>query len=268
MENKDQVHYEFPRKPKDIREIFQEQVETGVHQYDRPARRLFISSFAAGLEIGFSIFLMGVLYTLLYKEVPGVAMEIILAGAYPLGFIFVVIGRSELFTEHTALAVVPVLNGRIRLKRLAGLWGIIYAGNLIGGFLFSFILTWLGPAMGVLQEQAFIHLAEKMIRYDWEIILGSAILAGWLMGLLSWLLSSADAAISRILIVFIITATIGIGGLHHSIVGSIEVFSGLLVSPSVGLMDYIRVQWWMTLGNSVGGVVFVAILKFNHSKDS
>jgi formate/nitrite transporter FocA (FNT family) len=41
------------------------------------------------------------------------------------GFLFVILGRSELFTEHTTLAVLPVLDGRASLRQLGRLWGLI-----------------------------------------------------------------------------------------------------------------------------------------------
>ena len=118
MEKKNEDVPEIPRKQKELREIFYEQVEAGLRQYDRPAKRLFISSFGAGLEIGFSIFLMGVLYTLLSNEISKPAMDIVLAAAYSLGFVFVVIGRSELFTEETSLAMLPVLSRKVPVSEL------------------------------------------------------------------------------------------------------------------------------------------------------
>jgi formate/nitrite transporter FocA (FNT family) len=66
------------------------------------------------------------------------------------------------------------------------------------------------------------------------------------------------------MIVTLITSVIGIGGLHHSIVGSIEVFTASLTSMEVDWIDYLHVQTWATLGNIVGGVFFVAFMKFSH----
>ena len=84
------------------------------------------------------------------------------------------------------------------------------------------------------------------------------------MGLLSWLVTSSQETISRIVIIVLITSVIGIGGLHHSIVGSIEIFTSALLSDTVGWKEYIYVQIWATLGNIIGGVVFVAFVKFSH----
>jgi len=251
-------------KPKKIDEILQEQIETAMHEHKRSHKGLFLSSISAGLEIGFSVFLMATLYTLFDGLIHPSAMHVLLAFAYPLGFIFVVIGRSELFTEHTTLAVIPVLNKNASVKSLLILWGIVYSGNIIGGFIFSYILSILPAQFDFLDYRSFGVLAENLISYPWHIILISGTLAGWLMGLLSWLVTSSQDTISRIVIVILITTVIGIGGLHHAIVGSIEIFAALIISKSVTLTDYLTVQLLATVGNLIGGVVFVALMKFSH----
>lgn len=251
-------------KPKRINEILEEQIETAMHEHNRSNLDLFLSAISAGLEVGFSVFLMAIIYSLFSSIVHPSVLHVLLSIAYPLGFIFVVIGKSELFTEHTTLAVIPVLDKRARIKSLLAVWGVIYAGNLLGGYLFSYILSFLPESLNVINNGVFYELAKKLIDHPWQIILGSGILAGWLMGLLSWLVTSSQETTSRIIIIVLITSVIGIGGLHHSIVGSIEVFTAFLTSPEVSYLDYFHVQTWATLGNIVGGVVFVAFVKFSH----
>ena len=251
-------------QPKQIDEILNEQLDAAMRQHNRSNQDLFLSAISAGLEIGFSVFLMASLFSLFKGEIHPSMLHILLALAYPLGFIFVVIGKSELFTEHTTLAVIPVLNRNASLKSLGILWGIIYVGNLLGGFIFSFILKLIGSDLGIIEDEAFYELAQKLIAHPWYIILGSGILAGWLMGLLSWLVTSSQETMSRIVLVTLITSVIGIGGLHHAIVGSIEVFTASITSPDVDWKDYLNVQSWATLGNIIGGTVFVAFIKFSH----
>ncbi len=255
---------ESPDKPKEIDVILAEQIETGLREHSRSRLGLLLSSFSAGLEVGFSLFLMGILYTLYADDLSNSNLHILVSMGYPLGFIFVVIGKSELFTEHTTLAVLPVINRSASIRSLMRLWGIVYIGNLIGGYLFSYLLTFLGPNMGIINNEAFEHLALKMTEHPSMIILFSGVLAGWLMGLLSWLVTSSQETISRILVVGLITTVIGLGGLHHSIVGSIEVFAGFLVSSEINWLQYLKFQVWTTLGNMIGGVVFVALIKFSH----
>ena len=251
-------------KPKQIKEILDEQIQTAMHEHNRSNQDLFLSSISAGLEIGFSVFLMAVLYTLFGGLIHPSLLHVLLAFAYPLGFIFVIIGRSELFTEHTALAVIPVLNRNATFKNLMALWGIIYAGNLLGGYVFGYIISVLPADLEMIQYNAFEVLALKLIEHPWKIIMISGILAGWLMGLLSWLVTSSQETISRIVIIIFITSVIGMGGLHHAIVGSIEIFTAMITSENITWIDYLRVLGLSTVGNIIGGVVFVAFIKFSH----
>ena len=255
-------------EPKSYGEIMEEQIETGLKEHKRPKIGLLLSGIAAGLEVGFSVFLMGIIYTLFVQEITPAGLHLAIAFSYPLGFIFVVIGRSELFTEHTTLAVVPVLNGNTSFISLLKLWGVVLFGNIIGGYFFGLLIILIAPSMGIIEPEAFYHLANKMVKCDWYIIFGSAVIAGWLMGLLSWLMNSSKDTISRIVVVILVTATIGIGGLHHSVVGSIEVFTGLVTSSAIKINDYFIFQLFATLGNMAGGVFFVAIVKYSHIKRS
>ena len=251
-------------KPKQIEEILQEQIDTALREHSRSNIDLLLSAISAGLEIGFSVFLMATVYSLFHGVLHPSVLHVLISLAYPLGFIFVIIGKSELFTEHTTMAVLPVLNRNASIKSLLVLWIIIYFGNLTGGYVISSILAFLPAKLDVIQNEAYYQIAKKVIAHEWYIIMGSAILAGWLMGLLSWLVTSSQETISRLIIITLITSVIGIGGLHHCIVGSIEVFTAMLSSKLITLKDYLNVQLWSTIGNLFGGVVFVALLKFSH----
>ncbi|MGB3587491.1 MAG: formate/nitrite transporter family protein [Tunicatimonas sp.] len=261
-EVKDEINQQS--KPKEGGLILKEQVQMALAEYRRHNRSLLLSSFSGGLEIGFSVLLMGLLYTMFYGQLTKNGLDLALAFAYPIGFIFVILGRSELFTEHTTLAVLPVLNGSVRVLELVRVWTLILVGNLIGGYVFAFIITMMAPEMGIISVEAFEYFAEKLLEFGWGLTLGSAILAGWLMGLLSWLNSSSQETTSRIFIIILVTATIGLAGLHHSIVGSIEVFAGFLISSEISFSDYLFFQLWATVGNIIGGTVFVALVKYSH----
>lgn len=260
---------EFKRvlnEPKEVFEILEELVKAGKAQHLRPSRSLFLSAFSAGLEISFSILLMGVVYTLFHGMVSHSFLRILLAMAYPIGFVFVVIGRSELFTEHTTLAILPVLRRSQKWPGLLRLWGIVLSGNLLGGFVFSVILATLPVGMKIIDLSTYEALALQIVRFHWSYLLGSATLAGWLMGLLAWLVTSSQETISRIFIIVLITFVIGVAGLHHSVVGSVEVFTGMLSGKEINFGDYLFFEWWSVLGNIIGGSVFVSVLKYSHTR--
>jgi len=253
---------ESKESPKSQKKVFREQLVQGLIEYRSNNTGLLLSAFTAGLEIGFSLLLMGVLYTDLEPYLPESILHLFVSLGYPLGFIFVIIGRTQLFTEQTAQAILPFLNKNIGFSRLIGMWGIVLGGNLLGSLVFSSALIWIGPQMEVMSVEAFSYFSDKITQADSLVIFGSAILAGWMMGLLGWLLTTSRETFSRITIVFFITTIIGMAKLHHCIVGSVELFSSLLLGQ-VTFSETARVLIWSIFGNIVGGAFFVGIIKFS-----
>ena len=254
-------------QPKEAYEIMKEQIEAGLKEHRRSNIGLFLSSLSAGLEVGFSILMIGIMYTLFKAEVSTSKLYLMMALVYPIGYVFVIIGRSELFTEHTTLATIPVLNGEASLKSLINLWSIIYLGNLAGGYLFGLIVLQFNTNTHLISLDFFYFVSQKMVAYSSGNILISSIIAGWLMGTLSWLLTSAQDTFSRVVMVFLVTFIISIAGLHHCIVGSIEVFMAFFGNANqISWFEFLKFQGISTLGNVIGGVVIVALVKYAHSK--
>lgn len=243
-------------------EILRNQIIDALETYDKSYQSLFTSSLTAGLEIGFSYLMLCSLYFFLIGKVDDSSIIRIVSLVYPLGFILVVLGQSILFTEQTALLTLPVLNKKRTVWSMLKVWGIVIAGNLVGGYVMAGILLWLGPHLGIFNQEVVVTIAEHVLHVDTLVIFVSAIVAGWLMGLLSWLLASSRDTISRIVMIFIITAVMSFTGLHHSIIGSVEIFSGMLSSPDISAWDYISFQSTALLGNAFGGAIFVALLKY------
>ncbi|MCA9872535.1 MAG: formate/nitrite transporter family protein [Anaerolineales bacterium] len=251
-----------PRKP--ARRILEQEISEGLGEIRRSASGLFISGLSAGLDVGFSLFLMATMLSQTNGLLPKPVVEILTANMYAVGFIFVIVGRSELFTEHTTLSVLPVLNGRASLKSLVRLWALIYVSNLLGATIFAWLAAEIGPALGIIQPETFGEIAHNVVGYGWLTIVVSGMLAGWLMGLLSWLVAAGRDTISQIVLIWLITAAIGLTHLHHSIVGSVEVLAGLFANQGITLLNYLHFLLWATLGNSIGGVFFVALIKYGH----
>ncbi|MFC5625267.1 formate/nitrite transporter family protein [Algoriphagus winogradskyi] len=243
-------------------EILRDQIIDALETYDKSYQSLFTSSLTAGLEIGFSYLMLCTLYFFLIGKVEDSSIIRIAALVYPLGFILVVLGQSILFTEQTALLTLPVLNKKRSIGSMLKLWGVVISGNLVGGYIMSGILLWLGPHLGIFDRDVVVEIAKHVLHVKMQVVFVSAILAGWLMGLLSWLLASSRDTISRIVMIFVITAVMSFTGLHHSIIGSVEVFSGMLSSPDISFWDYLSFQSTALVGNAFGGATFVALLKY------
>jgi formate/nitrite transporter FocA (FNT family) len=263
--NKKVVAEQKPQKSQRI--ILQHTEEAALTQLERNSRGLILSGISAGLDIGFSVLLMTITLTVFSGVFPEPVVRFIVANMYPIGFIFVILGRSELFTEHTTLAVLPVLQGLASIKKLLRLWSIVYISNIAGGLLFALILSYFASTLHFLHKEAFEHIANNFVGNTWRTTLLSAALAGWLMGLLAWLVAAARETISQIFIIWTVTAAIGFANLPHCIVGNIEVASALF-SGQISFTQYIEFLGPVTLGNAIGGVFFVGVLKFSHTVNS
>lgn len=253
---------------KSYEEILEQEIEQGLKELNRRASGLLISGLSAGLDIGFGVLFMAIVLTLAEGRLAPPIEEILVATMYSLGFIFVIVGRSELFTEHTTLAVLPVMDRRASVMKLGRLWGLVYVSNLAGAAIFASLAVIIGPELGIVEAANFGRIAEPLVKHAWWVILLSAVLAGWLMGLLSWLLVAARETISQILVVWLVTAAIGLGHFHHSIAGTVEVLAAVFALPAFTMAQFVHFLVWTTLGNIIGGVFFVALVKYSHATRS
>ncbi|MGE0760319.1 MAG: formate/nitrite transporter family protein, partial [Pirellulaceae bacterium] len=233
-----------------------------------PTRRLFFSGVSAGLEIGFSLFLMATVKSLVEGQLSRPVVALLVANMYSFGFLLVILGRSKLFTEQTSLAVLPVLYGKSNLRSLARLWTTVFCANVVGGAGSAALMVYVGPRLGVIQGHVFEELASTMVHHSPLVIVLSGILAGWLMGLLSWLVAAGRDTISQIVIVWLVTAVIGLGHLHHSVLGTVEVLAGVFWSDETTWSEFFHFLLWTTIGNAIGGPVFLAVLKSAHVSPS
>ena len=228
----------------------------GDQELARPTEALAWSGFAAGLSMGFS-FLAEALLTAYLPHEPW--RILITRAGYSLGFLIVILGRQQLFTENTLTAILPLLqrkNFRMFVTVLR-LWVVVLCANLLGTFLFALSLAHIPvveePVRQALTEIAAGHTGELV-----AVVFVRAIFAGWLIALMVWLLPGAESA--HVPIIIILTYVIGLGGFSHIIAGSTVMFFAAL-TKSISWQAYAVNFFLPTLfGNIVGGVSLVAAL--------
>lgn len=250
---------EVRRHPDDVLE---HAIEEGLEQLQRPAFSLSLSAFSAGLIVGFSAMAVAVVSCVTDPLGSSLLTRIATAAVYPLGFIVCVMSGTQLYTEHTATAVYPVLDGRASWMTLIRSWSLIIVGNLTGA-LAAACLLWLAEPV-VHAAPGYLQIGHHLVEHDTASLLVSAILAGWLMALGAWLVVSTGPDISQMAAIYIVTFLIGIGGLHHSIAGSAEMFTALLVCDEFQLTEGLRFITTALFGNMIGGSVFVGLLNYGH----
>jgi len=249
-------------------EILAAEIDSGLRELERPAKGLLLSALSAGLDVGFSLLMMAALSHHLEGSVSPGVQHVLVANMYAVGFLFVVIGRSELFTEHTTHAVLPVLDGKASLAQLARLWLFVFVANQAGAALFATGVGLLGPRLGVAPVPVLARIAHELTDHPSPVILASGVLAGWMMGLLSWLVKAVKDTTAMMLVVWMITAGIGLAGLHHCVVGTTEILAAVVAGSDVSVFEWLRFLLWATIGNVIGGVVFVALIKYSHATRS
>jgi formate/nitrite transporter FocA (FNT family) len=191
-----------------------------------------------------------------------IVCRIATAFVYPLGFVVCILSGAQLFTEHTATALYPVLDKKANMAKLLRLWLIVIAGNVIGAFAcggLHFIASEVSQA-----REGYIEIGHHLTKFSPATLFISAVLAGWLMATGAWLVGSSPRTIAQIAVIYIVTFLIGIGGLHHSIAGSVEMFAAMFLSSEFTVAMAAEFIGLALFGNLVGGTCFVALLNYAH----
>jgi formate/nitrite transporter FocA (FNT family) len=245
-----------PIGPLVIHEIVREQ---GEMEIERSFSGLAWSGLAAGLSIGFSFVSEA---TLMAGLPPAPWQRLVAAFGYSIGFLIVILGRQQLFTETTLTALIPALtrpSGRT-IRGALRVWTVVLAANLIGTILFGAISAQPGIFPPETARAMAALSAQTMSQPAWHVMI-TAGSAGWLIGLMVWLLPGAGPA--RPLIIILLTYVVALCRFPHVIAGSVEAVYGVF-SGSASVGDYLlRFLGPTLLGNAVGGTILAALL--NHA---
>lgn len=245
------------------RNILEREMESALKEISRPPKGVFLSGLSAGLNLSFGALFMAMVLSFSGGFGSELTKQVTLASVSAIPFLFVVIGQTELFTAHSTMAILPLLDGRASVREVGRLWGVVYAANLLGCAVFVGLIAAIGKPMGIAEPSSFGALANALLGFSWWVIFLSAVIAGWLMGLATWLAAASRDTIGRLVFVLLTTAMIGFGPFHHSILGTTEVLSGMvLAGVTMGQFGWFLL--WTTLGNIVGGGVFVGLLNYGH----
>lgn len=234
-----------------------ERVETGAQEeLERPFRSLAISAVAAGLTMGISGLGVAVLLNVLGNGRVGESVAYL---AYPLGFLVVIIGRQQLFTENTLFPVALVLSQRRHAGRTAQLWGAVLAGNVVGTLLFALLMRTSAISPSVASE--LVTLGVDAGGHGFVTVFWTGVIGGWLIALVAWLVTASTDTIGQVVIIFVVTYLVGVGHFAHSVAGSGEVLSAVLAGD-LTIVDYSTWLVAAVLGNAAGGVLIVTLFNY------
>ena len=124
----------------EYRTILSHVIHEGEEVFKIKDKAMILSAVIAGLEIGFSYFLICTLHYLLADKVGDVFIYKLFSVVYPVGFVLVILGKSALFTEQTSVLTLTVLNRQRTIWQLLRIWGLVIVGNVVGGILFTLFI--------------------------------------------------------------------------------------------------------------------------------
>lgn len=229
----------------------------GEEELERSSMALAWSGLAAGLAMGFSFLATAALRSAIP---PAPWRHLVATLGYTVGFVFVVMGRQQLFTENTLTPILPLLHDRRKLPNVLRLWGVVLAANLAGALAFAWVLA-RTPLVGAEVHVALRELAREVLAPSGGEMLLRAVFAGWLIALMVWLLPGAESA--RLATIVVPTYLIALFRFGHSVAGSIDVLY-LVAAGAASWGDYLRFLAPTLLGNVLGGVTLVTLL--NHGQ--
>lgn len=238
-------------------EIFEAATENAREELRRSSRTLAFSGVAGGLTMGLTGLSVAAVRAVLG---PGSWQDLISFVIYPVGFIAVIIGRAQLFTENTLYPVILILDEHRYVLETVRLWAVVFTSNILGALAFALLAARSGalhqPTVEQLMKLGIDAAAGPASHIFW-----SGILGGWLIAQVAWVVTASHWTIGQVVMVWLLTFIVGVAKLSHCIASSGEILSAV-VAGALPLSTYIGWLVPATLGNIVGGVVIVSMLNY------
>ena len=232
--------------------------EEGERELQRKPSALAWSALAAGLSMGFSLVAQGLIHTYLFGAPWSPLLDDL---GYSVGFLIVVLGRQQLFTENTLTVILPMLAhpNLPTFWRIVRLWTIVLICNLIGALIFATIVAHTDIFPPNIQR-SFAEVAQHSLRGGFGLTILRGIFAGWLIALMVWLLPAAEG--TKLHIIIILTYLVALGGFAHIIAGSVDVMYLANIGAVSWLTYLVGFMLPTLIGNIIGGASLVGALNF------
>ncbi len=236
-------------------EVFQRIIAAADEEITAGSRELFFS----GLAAGFAITITFLMYASLTASTDGDTVLSVML--YPLGFIYIIIGGYQLYTENTLPPVALTLERLASIPALLRNWTVVLLGNFAGGALGAVALVF-GGVLSPEAATAATYLAEKGIATEWWSLFSKAAFAGLIVAGVVWVEYAARDTISRLVVIYLAFLSIPLGGLYHSVVSFTEMVYLVLRGDLLFVTGMVEFVLPVLLGNTLGGVVLVTLVNY------
>lgn len=245
-------------------EIFQRIVATADEELRRPLRLLFFSGLAAGIAMAIAL----IPRAAIIASDPNSMLNLHLSHLfYLLGFVIVVMGRYQLFTENTLSPVTLVLARLASIPTLLRIWALVLVANLLGAAATAFLLC-NAPILAPEAFEQMMIIGHHAVEGTFWHIFSGAVMAGVFVATMVWLIHAAREAVARLFIVLLVMFVVPAAGLPHCIAGAAELFVLLFEGEIGAYKAFVGFLLPAILGNTLGGVLFVAVLNFAQTSEA
>ena len=241
-------------------EIYEQVAKNAKEELKRTSISLAISGFTGGIFMGLSALGVGIVAARLGTT--GAAF-VISRMFYPLGFIVVILGRSQLFTENTLYPVALVLTEPKQIWNTMRLWATVLPSNVLGALAFAALIG-MTQALQVQVVHAISALGVAAAQEPVSAIFWSGVVAGWIIATAAWLVSGSHSITGSVMIIWAMTFVVGLGNFAHCIATSGEILTAVL-THQLPWAAYPRWFGMAVAGNICGGVVMVTLLEYGQA---
>jgi formate/nitrite transporter FocA (FNT family) len=242
----------------ELEHAFTRMLSEGTQRLHRSWRGVLVTGFFGGTEVALGV--------LAYLSVLYATHQPLLAGlAFSIGFLALLLGRSELFTEGFLVPVTTVAAKRGSIRQLLKLWGGTLFANLVGGWLIMWLIMTGFPQLHAQTIESATHFATAPMSAQ---TLSLAVLGGMAITLMTRMQHGTDSMPGKIAAT-VATAFLLAGlQMFHSILDSLLIFGALATGDApFGYLDWLGWFGYTVAGNVVGGLVFVTLLRLLRSRE-
>ncbi|HEV2058752.1 MAG TPA: formate/nitrite transporter family protein [Solirubrobacteraceae bacterium] len=249
-----------PEEAPDPHEMFARTRDEGKRRLTRSKLDLSTTSLVAGFDIVFGLIAVATATALLTPRFGPSAAHFVGSLFFGIAFIFIVVGRSELFTENFFVPITALRRGKLSVLKLVELWTISPVMNMVGGTVLILIVS----TKGVLPEGTAPALNELAVHIDelplWSAFC-SAIIGGALITAMTWMVEGVGTVGGRIVIAWIAGTVLALASLNHVIVVTLELIFGMRFGTTISFEDTAVNFGIAAAGNMLGGLVFVTLTR-------
>jgi formate/nitrite transporter FocA (FNT family) len=249
-----------PEEAPEPHEMFARTREEGERRLTRSSLELATTSLVAGFDVVFGVIALSAATAAMAPHFGPSAAHFFGSLAFGIAFIFIVVGRSELFTENFLVPVTALRRGKLSALKLAQLWTISPVLNIVGGTALILVVS----SKGVLPEgaaPALVDVAGHITQLGYWSAFLSALVGGALITAMTWMVEGVGTVGGRIVVAWIAGALLALGSFNHVIVVTLELIFGMRFGADIGIGDVGLNFVIAVAGNMLGGLVFVTLTR-------